>query len=146
MANFYQIFCLSISLYYIVTGISLFLFWFQYYFIIQISEASEEGSLDRNPELMESDEEYQQKNNSNQSPDKKVNTSEQDKDNDGNDSVEAKKDTTNETPKETVFTVKDEIKEVNNDRTKDEKEAPTTTSKDISIQTDPNALSPNKYR
>ena len=48
---------LSISLYYIVTSISLFLFWFQYYFIIQISEASEEGSLDRNPELMESDEE-----------------------------------------------------------------------------------------
>ena len=117
----------------------------KYYFITQISEASEEGSLDRNPELMESDEEYQQKNNSNQSPDKKISTSEQDKDNGGNDSLEAKKDTTIETPKDTV-TVKDEVKEVNNDRTKDEKEAPTTTSKDISIQTDPNALSPNKYR
>ena len=125
--------------------------------IFQISEASEEGSLEPNHELSQSDQD-----NINQKDDDELDNIEKPKDDLKTDDKELNSDDdyvemnqinpSREVSSNTITNDTNEAAtEENNDNEKakeDEKtkEATTTTSKDISIQTDPNTLSPNKYR
>ena len=128
-----------------------------YLAFFQISEASEEGSLEPNHELSQSDQD-----NINQKDDDELDNIEKPKDDLKTDDKELNSDDDyvemnqinplREVSSNTITNDTNEAAtEENNDNEKakeDEKtkEATTTTSKDISIQTDPNTLSPNKYR
>ena len=128
---------------------------FQISKFFQISEASEEGSLEPNHELSKSDQDnINQKDNDeidnieNSKEDLKTDDKDLDSDDDYvemnqiNPSREISSNTiTNDNNETTKEESNEGVKE--DEKTKD---ATTTTSKDISIQTDPNALSPNKYR
>ena len=128
---------------------------FQISIFFQISEASEEGSLEPNHELSKSDQDnINQKDNDeidnieNSKEDLKTDDKDIDSDDDYvemnqiNPSREISSNTiTNDNNETTKEESNEGVKE--DEKTKD---ATTTTSKDISIQTDPNALSPNKYR